>query len=120
MQARTFTIAFVSAALAVASPCRADQDAYIPDKFKGVILYAPQPIYYTNSRLTGIYRLTINQKTGTVDEVAVINHAEKHLDSTAVVTFFKCKFRPGAIKQLDVPVLWDRQATCNLKKAVSR
>ena len=96
-------------------------DVYIPDKFKGIILYAPGPVDYSNSGKQGIYRLVIDQKTGTVTEVDVLQRSGcQQRDATAVLTFMNWRFKPGTLKQLDVPVLWDRQATVLLKHAASR
>ena len=89
----------------------ADQQADIPDKFKGIILRAPNPngaspavarrAMYTQ----GVYRLVINYTTGAVDEIKVLKRsAIKNLDASAVIGLPKWKFRPGTLKQLDVPV----------------
>jgi len=96
-------------------------DVYIPDKFKGIILYAPGPVDYSNSGTQGVYRLTIDQKTGLVTEVGILLRSgyEKR-DATAVLTFMEWKFKPGTLKVLDVPVRWDRQATVLLKNAGAR
>jgi TonB family protein len=96
-------------------------EVYIPDKFKGIILYAPGPVDYSNSGTQGVYRLTIDQKTGTVTEVGILKRSGyQPRDATAVLTFMQWKFKPGTLKQLDVPVMWDRQATVLLKNAGSR
>jgi hypothetical protein len=117
--------------------------APIPERFKGVILSAPlinPPANYFSpgvptlrSRGTrsqsvseskfaqGVYRLTINQQTGTVDEVGVLlRTGVKEFDAAAVMTFFQWKFKPGAIKQLDVPVVFGRSIEINLRKAGSK
>lgn len=96
-------------------------EVYIPDKFKGIILYAPGPVDYSNSGTQGVYRLTINQKTGIVTEVGILKRSGyQPRDATAVLTFMQWKFKPGTLKQLDVPVIWDRQATVLLKNAGSK
>src|SRR6267142_1537698 len=82
-----------------ASPCSAARDAYIPDKYKGIILYAPEPdipaVGYSNNQVfgTGVYRLVVNQKTGMVDEVKVLNPIGwKRIDASAIWILFKWKF----------------------------
>jgi TonB family protein len=129
------------------SPCfclsQTSGQAPIPDRFKGIILYAPlieAPSTYFNSgagvlrsrgthsqsvgesmSAQGVYRITINQKTGTVDEVGVLlRTGAKQFDAAAVMTFFQWKFKPGAIKQLDVPVIFGRSIEINLRKAGSK
>jgi len=115
----------------------------IPDRFKGIILFAPlidAPANYLSSNsgvlrnqgsrsqsisasmsTQGIYRMSINQKTGDVDEVGVVlRSGNKRLDAAAVMTFFKWKFKPGTIKQLDVPVSFSRSVEINLRKAGSK
>jgi hypothetical protein len=117
--------------------------ASIPDRFKGVILYAPlidAPANYfspgaailrsrgTHSQTVsqsvsaqGVYRMTINQKTGTVDEVGVVlRSGVKQFDASAVMIFFQWKFKPGTIKQLDAPVLFGRSIEINLSRAGSK
>jgi TonB family protein len=47
----------------------------------------------------------INEKTGVADEVKVLRTTGfRELDASAVMTLFKWKFRPGAVKQRDVLV----------------
>jgi len=118
MRSRIFLIVLLSAMSVVS--LRATE-VYIPDKFKGIILYAPGPVDYSNSGTQGVYRLTIDQKTGTVTEVGILlRSGYQKRDATAVLTFMQWKFKPGTLKQLDVPVRWDRQATVLLKNAGSR
>jgi hypothetical protein len=106
----------VTAALSVRAT-----EVFIPDKYKGIILYAPGPVDYSNSGRQGVYRLTIDQKTGLVTEVGILLRSgfEKR-DATAVMTFMQWRFKPGTLKVLDVPVMWDRQATVLLKNAGAR
>jgi hypothetical protein len=132
-----FLFCFISS-VSLAQPAG---QAPIPDKFKGIITYAPlidTPANYLtpgSSMLKkrgtlesvsgsvfaqGVYRMTINQKTGTVDEVGVLLRAGRELDAAAIMTFFKWKFKPGAIKQLDAPVIFSRSIVINLSKAASR
>ena len=113
--------------LAPGSPCRAEQPAFIPAKFKGIILYAPEPEFAEGYRknntdvLQGVYRLTINQKTGAVDEVGVLKRSGmQKLDGVSVMTLFKWKFRPGSIRQLDVPITFESHVVLLLKNAASR
>ena len=118
MQSRTL-LALVTLTFCFLSPCRASE-VYIPDKFKGIILYAPGPVDYSNSATQGVYRLTIDPKDGTVTEVGILKRSGyQPRDATAVLTFMQWRFKPGTLKQLDVPVMWDRQATVLLKHAGS-
>ena len=96
-------------------------EVYIPDKFKGIILYAPGPVDYSNSGTQGVYRLTVDQKTGLVTEVGILlRSGYERRDAAAVMTFMQWRFKPGTLKVLDVPVMWDRQATVLLKNAGAR
>ena len=101
--------------------------AFIPPKFKQTILYAPVSKYPESARshftlgAQGIYRLTLNPKTGGVEEVGVMKYAgNSQLDSTIVMDFFKWRFKPGSFKQIDIPVIFDREIRVELKGAVTR
>ena len=104
----------------------AGQQAYIPEKYKGIILNAPEPDFPASTELRqlgqGIYRLTINQKTGLADEVKVLQSSSaKKLDAVAVMAFMQWKFKPGALKEIDVPMSFlHRQITADLRNAASR
>jgi hypothetical protein len=106
--------------------CRAAEQVMIPTKFKGLILDAPEPVFVEGARKDtgvsqGVYRLTINQQTGLVDEVGVLKKTgTQKLDGTAVMTFFKWKFKPAAFKQIDIPVTFDRYVNVLLKNAATR
>ncbi|MEY2606828.1 MAG: hypothetical protein QOH31_4661 [Verrucomicrobiota bacterium] len=113
--------------LAFLSDCRAAPDAFIPPKFKGIILYAPVPDYPMEARnrytlgAHGIYRLKINQQTGAVDEVSVLKRASAaKLNAVMVFELFKWKFKPGAVKQLDIPVEFESDIRAELKNAAAR
>jgi hypothetical protein len=96
-------------------------EVFIPDKYKGIILFAPGPVDYSNSGRQCVYRLMIDQKTGLVNEVGILlRSGDQKRDGTAVLTFMQWKFKPGTLKVLDVPVMWDRQATVLLKNAGAR
>jgi hypothetical protein len=96
-------------------------EVFIPDKYKGIILFAPGPVDYSNSGRQGVYRLMVDQKTGLVTEVGILlRSGDQRRDATAVLTFMQWKFKPGTLKVLDVPVMWDRQATVLLKNAGAR
>jgi hypothetical protein len=104
--------------LVVGSQVARATEVFIPDKYKGIILYAPGPVDYSNSGRQGVYRLMIDQKTGVVNEVDILlRSGDQKRDATAVLTFMQWKFKPGTLKSLDVPVMWDRQATVLLKNA---
>jgi hypothetical protein len=105
---------------------RAAEQVMIPAKFKGIILDAPEPVFVEGARKDigvsqGVYRLTINQQTGLVDEVGVLKKTgTQKLDGTAVLAFFKWKFKPGAFKQIDIPITFDRYVNVLLKNAATR
>ena len=127
LRSEILTAALLLGFFAPGSPCQAEQPAFIPEKFKGIFLYAPEPEFAEGYRknnadvLQGVYRLTINQKTGMVDEVGVLKRSGmQKLDGVSVMTFFKWKFRPGSIRQLDIPITFERHVTLLLKNAVSR
>ena len=118
-------LSLVAAFFGFSSPCHAEE-AIIPQKLQGIILHAPEPDYPANIemhliRAQGVYRLVINQKTGIVDEVGILNRTGvKTFDASSVMAFFQWKFRPGTLKQLDVPVVFDRSVHVLLKNAGSK
>ena len=127
LRPKILTAALLLGFFAPGSPCQAEQPAFIPEKFKGIILYAPEPEFAEGYRknntdvLQGVYRLTINQKTGAVDEVGVLKRSGmQKLDGVSVMTLFKWKFRPGSIRQLDIPVTFESHVVLLLKNAASR
>jgi TonB family protein len=124
---REFRVAFVLIFLAMACvPCRGADQVMIPAKFKGIILDAPEPVFAEGVRKDmgvsqGVYRLTVNQQTGMVDEVGVLKRTGvPKLDGVAVLTFFKWKFKPGAVKQFDIPIRFDRYVNVLLKNAAMK
>jgi outer membrane biosynthesis protein TonB len=114
------TVAFVPTYL------DASQQAYIPEKYRGIILNAPEPDFPASTELRqlgqGIYRLIINPKTGLADEVKVLQSSSaKKLDAVAVMAFMQWKFKPGALKEIDIPLSFlHREITADLRKAASR
>jgi hypothetical protein len=113
--------------LFMTSPAHAaTQQVHIPEKYKGVILHAPEPEYplaleRQTVRDQGVYRLKINQQTGGVDEVGVLTRCyDRRLDGASVMAFFQWKFKPGALKQMDIPVVYERFVRVLLDKAGSR
>lgn len=57
----------------------------------------------------GIYRMKINPQAGTVAEVGVMKRSNQGLlDAAVVMELFKWKFKPGTLKQLDLPIEFDR------------
>jgi TonB family protein len=125
---RTKTLLAALLCVLFASPAaQSAPDAYIPDRLKGILLYAPVPNYpeAARNRFTvmaqGVYRLKINQQNGSVDEVGTLKRSGHHqLDGTMVLTLFKWRFKPGAIKELDVPVSFEREVFVDLRKSASR
>jgi hypothetical protein len=104
----------------------ADMDAFIPPRFKGIILSAPVPPYpggvFYKPGMNGVYRLKINQQTGAVAEVSSLKRPSQfRLHGTTVLMLFKWKFKAGTIRQLDVPVEFDHDAIRpELKNAIVR
>jgi hypothetical protein len=41
-------------------------------------------------------------------------------EDRAALTFFKWKFKPGAFKQIDIPITYDRYVNVVLKNAATR
>ena len=120
-----FLAAFFSE-LVFSPACQAAPDAFIPPKFKGIILYAPVPDYPLEARnrftlgAQGVYRLKINQKTGIVDEVGVMKRASwAKLNAVMVFELLKWKFKPGTIKRLDISVAFEDPIRVELKNAAS-
>ena len=98
--------------IACVARCGASEIVRINPKFKADTVDAPDPEYPMKSQHlgyqgNGIFRLEVNPKTGLADAVKVIKstgHSE--LDATAVMTLFKWKFRPGAVKERDVFIVF--------------
>jgi len=94
------------------TPCHATDIVTIYDKFKKDTISAPDPEYPMKSKSLGyqsqgIYRLLVSEKTGTADEVKVLKTTgHRELDASAVLAFMNWKFRPGAVKQRDVLVIF--------------
>jgi TonB family protein len=84
----------------------------IDAKYKQDSIAAPDPEYpmkaqHMNYQGQGIYRLIINDKTGVADEVKVLRTTgHRELDASAVMTLFNWKFKPGAVKQRDVLIVF--------------
>jgi hypothetical protein len=125
---RKFCLASILFLLALSLRCEAETHAFIPGKFQGIILYAPIPMYPNAARsgamigATGAYRLTIDQRTGEVSEVGVLKRSGHYqVDGAMVFEFFKWRFKPGTIRQLDIPVSFEtRDVNVQLRKAASR
>ena len=98
--------------LALLTPCHATDIVRIDPKFKRDSVAAPDPDYpikaqHLGEQGQGIYRLVVNEKTGVADEVKVLRTTgHRDLDASAVMTLFQWKFRPGAVKQRDVLVVF--------------
>ncbi len=121
------TFGFVSfAPRSFASPF----EAFIPPRYKGIILAAPVPRYpvsvkYEPGRF-GLYRIKVNQATGAVDEVNVLKRpaggpgvGDAH--AAVILALFKWKFKAGSIKQIDIPVEYDQtELRPELKNAASQ
>jgi outer membrane biosynthesis protein TonB len=127
MKRHSAILLFALISTQIAGPCCASQQAYIPEKFKGIILDAPEPDFpamrYSNNMMfgTGVYRLVINQKSGAVDAVRVLRYiGYPRVDAAAIWALFRWKFRPGAIKQLDLPVEYGTTFQPLLRRAVTR
>jgi hypothetical protein len=101
-----FTFAFL--ALALLTPCQGYED--IPDNLKSVCLYAPDPAYpqavvRTGRGGKGLFRLTIDPKTGCVTEVKVLKHLSLVLlDEFSAKAFLQWRFKPGTITSVTIPI----------------
>lgn len=109
------------------SVAQAAPPAFIPPKFKGIILDAPVPDYPMEAanRFTvetqGIYRLKFRPQTGVVDTVSVLKRASwGKLNAVMVFEFMKWKVKPGSISQLDVPVIFEHPIRVELKNASAK
>jgi TonB family protein len=93
-------------------PSRGSEIVRINPKFKADTISAPDPDYPMKAQHlgyegNGIYRLVVNQKTGVADEVKVVKSTgHRELDASAVMTLFNWKFRPGAVKERDVFIVF--------------
>jgi TonB family protein len=92
--------------------CHATDVVTIYDKFKKDTVTAPDPEYPMKAKSLGyqgqgIYRLMVNTKTGIADEVKVLKSTGyRELDASAVMTFFKWRFKPGSVDHRDVLVIF--------------
>jgi len=89
--------------LALASPCRAWEEE-IPADMKGILLSMPEPdyppqLYHRGIGGTGVFRLTIDRRTGHVSEVKVLHTTGyKILNDLAAKAFLQWRFQPGTIE----------------------
>lgn len=80
----------------------------IEDNWQPYVIYKPDPfipMVAVRKGWGGKIRchVTINQKTGLVDEVKVTRHTGyPTLDAEMVMTLFKWKFKPGTIKEANI------------------
>ena len=102
-------------------------EAVIPPNFKGIVLRAPLPSGYPIKRLSwsgmeALFRLAINHQTGRVDKVTIVKRSgEPGVDSAFEIEFTKWKFKPGTVRQLDVPVVFrSMQVFPDLSRAVAK
>ena len=97
--------------LAVLTPCYATDIVRIDAQYKKDTVSAPDPEYpikaqHLGYQGQGIYRLIINDKTGVVDQVQVMQSTNsRELDASAVMTLFNWKFRPG-VNHRDVLIVF--------------
>jgi hypothetical protein len=105
-------------------------EAFIPPKYKGVVLAAPVPMYphtffYIPGRV-GVYRMKVNQQTGAVTEIGVLKRPEPgpgvgDANAAVILALLKWKFKPASIKQIDLPVEFDQgEIRPELKNAASQ
>ena len=115
---RKFLAAVVAFQLGSVATCPAAEFVVIKPKYKADTIVAPDPEYPTLAKRQrhagqGIFRLIINEKSGVVDEVQVFKgtgHGE--LNAEAIMTLFKCRFKPG-IKQRDDAVSFEGVGRAN-------
>ena len=72
----------------------------------------PHAFFYIPGRV-GVYRLKVNQQTGTVAEVGVVKRPEPgpgmgDANAAMILALFKWRFKVGTLKQIDVPVEFDQ------------
>jgi TonB family protein len=109
-QLRILLAVIVAAQFTFVSQSRATDVVSILARYKVNTVEAPDPEYPVGAinkgrQGQGIFRLVVNEKTGIVDEVKVIRSTRTaSLDASAVMGFFKWKFRPGSTKQQDVAI----------------
>ncbi len=115
------------AALLFLSTSDAAPNAFIPPKYQGILLYAPVPDYPRQARnnytvgTQGIYRLTINAQTGAVEEVGAMKRANwGALNAVMVMDLIKWKFKPGTIRQIDIPVVFEDPIRVELRNAAMK
>ena len=86
------------------------QEGEIPEKLKGILLYAPYPKYPVgvvrqHVRGQGLFRLSFDQKTGLVTEVKVLKSTgHVILNELAAKALLQWRARPGTLTSLRVPV----------------
>ena len=70
----------------------------------------PMAIVIHGAKGRGIYRLTINPKSGLVDECKIVKSAGyKDLNELAAKALLQWQFQPGSRSPVDVPVEFDIQ-----------
>ena len=70
----------------------------------------PMSIVIHGAKGRGIYRLTINAKTGLVDQVKIVKSAGfKDLNELAAKALLQWQFQPGTRSPVEVPVEFDIQ-----------
>jgi TonB family protein len=86
------------------------REGEIPEKLKGILLYAPYPKYPVgvarqHLRGRGLFRLSFDQKTGLVREVKVLQSTgHVILNELAAKALLQWRARPGTLTSLGVPV----------------
>jgi TonB family protein len=102
------TICFVFGLL-LASPCRAWENE-IPADMKGIALYMPDPdyppqLYHRGIAGRGVFRITIDPKTGHVSEVKVLRSTGYViLNELAAKAFLQWRFKPGTNAHVTIPM----------------
>ncbi|MEY2545999.1 MAG: Gram-negative bacterial TonB protein C-terminal [Verrucomicrobiota bacterium] len=96
------------AMLALCSGISGAKGEQIEENWQPFVIYKPDPFIPMVALRKGWggtirCQLTINPKSGLVDEVKVVRHTGyKTLDAEMVMTFFKWKFRPGTITKATI------------------
>ena len=89
----------LASAFAFVSLCQAWED--IPSALKSVCIYAPEPeyppaVYHRGISGKGIFRVTVDPRTGTVSEVKVIRSTGYQiLNELAAKAYLQWRFKPG-------------------------
>jgi TonB family protein len=68
----------------------------------------PRVLFSRGVKGSGVYRITINLKTGEVEEVKVLKSAKYSiLNEYAAKALLQWRFRPGTVREATIPFDWE-------------